>query len=87
MKDHVNSLTDYLVFYCKVTREDIDDPKMIDLIDDGMLIRYKSIKKGEEAEEFVPFDPPLKDLEGIRPIVIEMAKRAAGATSVEQHES
>lgn len=64
---------------------------MVGLSDAGMRIRADSTQTrdgeageagetggaGEDGVWFVKFDPPLVDLEGIRPRVIEMAKYAA----------
>lgn len=39
-----------------------------------------------EKQYFVPFDPPLQDLQGIRPRVIEMAHTAAKALRPDEPE-
>lgn len=55
---------------------------MTDLSDEGMtLIADANVGVDEQEEHFVPFQPPLKDLEGIRPRVIEMAKEASDGLS------
>lgn len=72
-QDHTDSLSDYLQFYCALPRSGIDKPWMIDLSDDGMTLRASET---DSEEYFVPFEPVLAQLEGIRPRVIEMAQLA-----------
>ncbi|CCG84766.1 protein of unknown function [Taphrina deformans PYCC 5710] len=76
-QDHVHNLSQYLQFYCDVPEADIVHAKMIDLSDEGMTLILDGNQSPDNQEEhFVPFEPALKDLEGIRPRVIEMAKAA-----------
>ncbi|BFZ57488.1 hypothetical protein PYCC9005_004540 [Savitreella phatthalungensis] len=77
-KDHAHNMRDYLMYYCGVDRGMIGCAQMVELDDAGMTI----VADGAEARStryHVPFTPPLHNLEGIRPRVIEMAHTAAKA--------
>ncbi|KAL0479679.1 hypothetical protein AKO1_010969 [Acrasis kona] len=71
-KDHSDSLADYLAHYCGVNHSIISNASMTDLSDEGMTITYD----GADKSYFVPFTPPLVNLEGLRPRVIAMANEA-----------
>lgn len=76
-------MSDYLRYYHDVPESEISGPQMTALSDDGMTL----LSHIDSDEYFIPFEPPLKALDGIRQRVIDMANEAKSELAAGRHKT
>ncbi|KAJ2894006.1 hypothetical protein MKZ38_008029 [Zalerion maritima] len=83
--DHGHDLSLYLQHYCSVPASSINNPKLISMTVDRMIVTSSPSSSSPPKEYTIPFTPPLSSLSQTRERLVLMTETAESTTSPTQN--